>query len=255
MRYRDALLFVWRSPNGWTNLVIGFVCAFVPVAGPIVFIGYLFEIIDTLHWRRTDAAYPDFDVNRLGKYFMRGAWPFVTMLLLGLVPWLFFFALGWGCLAAVVAMTQGFTVKPEPWPLGLLVGGATLGCWLFAVAFQVLASPTYLRSGLTQAFGGFSWRFVRGYLARVGGAELKVAIFLSVVFVPLTLLSIACFVVPFHFVWSWLLFVQHHFHYQLYELYLRRGGEPLPAPPPEVEAVPADYASEDDARFPEALPG
>src|SRR5579859_7900971 len=101
------------------NLVWGGLCFLVPIVGPMVMVGYLFEVIEWLHRRREEEKlpwveptgvaaapegairtgpgasagsfelaapeqYPDFNVNRIQDYLMRGVWPFLVQLLIGL---------------------------------------------------------------------------------------------------------------------------------------------------------------------------
>src|SRR5205823_5265457 len=59
-------------------------CCLIPVIGPILMLGYLFEIIDSL-LRSPAKPYPDFDFNRFGDYLLRGVWPFLVELIVSFV--------------------------------------------------------------------------------------------------------------------------------------------------------------------------
>jgi len=100
MKYMESYRFLFRSPNWITNLLLCTVAQFVPVIGPMVFLGYQFEIIEFLH-RRGDGDYPDVDLDRLNRYLGRGAWLFLVHLVvyLPLIPFpcSSISDSGWGC--------------------------------------------------------------------------------------------------------------------------------------------------------------
>src|SRR5260370_36545070 len=81
MKYIYSYRFVFESANWLMNLLAAAVCMVVPVVGPMVLLGYTFEIIETLH-RKKGAPYPDFDFNQLMKYLTRGVWPFLAGLVI-----------------------------------------------------------------------------------------------------------------------------------------------------------------------------
>ena len=58
MNYLLAYRFVFRSPNWLMNLVWGGLCFLVPIVGPMVMVGYLFELIEWLHRRREEEKLP-----------------------------------------------------------------------------------------------------------------------------------------------------------------------------------------------------
>src|ERR1700687_1905721 len=79
MKYIYSYRFLFESPNWLMNLLAAAICLVVPVVGPMVFLGYVFEIIESLH-RRKGSPYPDFDTKQLMKYLTRGLWPFLVRL-------------------------------------------------------------------------------------------------------------------------------------------------------------------------------
>src|SRR5262245_15872278 len=84
MNYLRSYQFLFDSPKWLTNLLAGTVALLVPIVGPMVFLGYLFEIIEAMHLQG-EARYPDFNTNRLSKYLNRGAWPFLADMVVRLV--------------------------------------------------------------------------------------------------------------------------------------------------------------------------
>src|SRR5262245_58216877 len=85
VQYMRAYQFIRDSKNWFMNVLMGVVCNLIPVIGGIVFTGYLFEVIDSLHEDPDHRDYPDFDFNRFMAYIMRGVWPFLAALAINLV--------------------------------------------------------------------------------------------------------------------------------------------------------------------------
>src|SRR5262245_27051671 len=107
MRYFRSYQFLFDSPNWFANLMLGLVCQMIPVVGPLVLLGYQYEMIEELHLSRGQ-RYPDFTFNRFMPYMIRGMWPFivqmcVTMPLVFVLMALMFGTFG---LAAALASTQ-----------------------------------------------------------------------------------------------------------------------------------------------------
>jgi len=48
MRYLQSYTFVFSSRNWVTNMLFAILCSFIPAIGPILLIGYLFEVIEAL---------------------------------------------------------------------------------------------------------------------------------------------------------------------------------------------------------------
>src|SRR5579871_5094934 len=85
MRYFESISFI-ANKGGWIlNLVFCGLCFLIPVAGPIVVIGYSFEVFDALHRDPEKQNYPFFEFDRFGTYFMRGIWPLIVNILAGVV--------------------------------------------------------------------------------------------------------------------------------------------------------------------------
>jgi hypothetical protein len=254
MRYWQSYRFVFNNPNWLTNLVLVAVCSIIPILGQIVLIGYCFEIIDVLHRRRQrerigalqigadpkderilDAlpvdedydlgSYHDFDFNRFAEYLTRGIWPFLVQMIvhfaIGMIAGLFMFV-GMMLAFSAVAATNSPILIFALYPLFLIVYA-----FLMMVA-GILMTPLYLRAGLSGDFASaFSMEFYRDFMKRVGKEVVLAELFLlatgSVVSIVGLLL---CYVGIFPAI-ALLLYVHHHLEYQLYELYLERGGVPV----------------------------
>jgi hypothetical protein len=232
MKYMYAYRYVFESPKWMANLLAAIICYLVPVVGPIVFHGYGFEMIESLH-RRKGARCPDFDTNRLSEYLNRGLWPFLVQLVAGLP-----------IMVIVMVVSGGFAIgmilTPEKHHAVALALGVPL--FVFAVLLlEVLASviviPLLLRAGLTQEFGqAFSLVFVKDFIKRMWLELILQQLFLHATSIVLSLVGLlACYVGSFVAV-GLVAFAQIHIWHQLYELYLERGGTPIPLKPGSTDA-------------------
>lgn len=254
MRYWQSYRFVFNNPNWLTNLVLCAVCAIIPIIGPIVVIGYCFQVIDALLRRRQrertgalqdiadpkderilDAlpvdedhdlgTYPDFDFNRFTEYLTRGVWPFLVQLIVGFVAGMIA-----GVFMVVGMMLAGVAAGAAKSPVLFFVGYGLM--WIvFAFLMMVagiLTRPVYLRAGLSGDFAdAFSMEFYRGFMRRVGKEVVLAEVFLGVTSVPLWCLGILLCFIGMYPMWALIHYAHHHLGYQLYELYLERGGVPV----------------------------
>ncbi len=235
MRYFESYAFPFRSRNWAANILICLVAAFVPVAGQMVILGYQFEILQALHLRGTE-KYPDFDMNRLLPYLIRGAWVFLVLLIV-VLPVLVVVALI--LVASLVGLTALAQEAGEDYGPFIVVGGAAAlyTVLLFVnVLVYTAALPMALRAGLTQEFGAaFDWGFVRDFIGRVGGKTVLAELFFILTTVVATFAGLLVFCVGAYFAAAWVAFVRTYLWYELYELYLQRGGMEIPlaaeAPP------------------------
>jgi hypothetical protein len=254
MRYWHSYRFVFNNPNWLTNLALGAVCAIIPMIGPIVFIGYCFEVIDALLRRRQregagasqvpadpmgewvmdavpaeedndSGAYPDFNFNRFADYLMRGIWPFLAQLIVGLVIGMII------ALFMIVVMIAGFAAAAaadSPALFFVFYGLFFVIYIVLAALVGILTMPLYLRAGLSADFASaFSMEFFRDFMKRVGKETVLAELFLMATGTVLSIVGILlCYVGIFPAI-ALMLYGRHHLEYQLYELYLERGGVPV----------------------------
>ncbi len=256
MRYWQSYRFVFNNPNWLTNLLLASVCLLIPIVGQIVLIGYLFEVIDSLLRRSPldggrivndsddeafgeqvmdalpanddypSAQYPDFVFNRFADYLMRGIWPFLMRLIIGM-------AVGFpaGFVLFVGLMVGGIASRASnsPWPIIVMYGLF----WLFYVVAMLIVSilsiPLYLRAGLSSDFSAaVSMTFFRDFVKRVGKEVVLAELFLAATGTLVTIGGLLlCYVGVFPAA-VLLMYASHQLEYQLYELYLKRGGMPVP---------------------------
>lgn len=271
MRYWHSYRFVFSNPNWLTNLALGAVCSIIPWIGQIVLIGYFFEIIDRwLHRRRlaqarvlqdsTDPAgegimdalpanedheaeaYPDFDFNRFSDYLSRGIWPFLVRLIVHFViAMLAFFFLMMGMMVAGFAAAAA----DSPVMFFVLYGIFWIIYTLLLMAAAILTTPLYLRAGLSGDFASaFSMEFYRDFLKRVGKEVVLAELFMSITGTGVVILGLALCYIGIFPALALMMYAHHHLEYQLYELYLERGGMPVQRKDKPRAAL-EDYQDED----------
>src|SRR5262249_4496813 len=145
-----------ENPNWLINALWSFLCQLVsqviPILPQMVLTGYQFEVLDNLLTTR-GTQYPDFNINRLMDYLLRGVWPILAALVVGLVFIPFFLVYLFMAIGGVVAL--GKAGGDEVGPI-LAVFGAVLAvivglCLLGLMA--IVITPVALRAGLAQDFG------------------------------------------------------------------------------------------------------
>jgi hypothetical protein len=227
MQYLRSYQFIFEHAKWLTNVALSFVCWFlIPVVGPIVGLGYMGEMLEHLHTRQPNGPYPDFVFGRFGDYLKRGIWPFLGALLVSLLllPVAFVALFGIGLLSAVAGDTgresEIFAVL-----LFMLMGV------LYIVAMVVLnlvMIPVMISTEMTQELSAATdFRWHRDFIGRVWKEMILSVGFLIASSMGLAILGAALCCVGIYPATTLVFFAQTHLNYQLYELYLSRGGRPL----------------------------
>ncbi len=223
MNYMESYQFIFKSPKWFMNVLLGLVCSFIPVVGPVVWLGYCFEIVAYLHHRKSDqGAYPDFDFNNFVPYLIRGFWIFIARLVF-ILPILF------------VAMIVGFGLGLSAAAIQNEVVGivvvlvVVLLFFTFQLAVLILHPPVTLRGGFTQDFGAiFDMAFIKDFVGKMWVESLLAGLFLFFSSFALAIVGLLALCVGIYFVVPIVGMAQEHICYQLYELYLERGGQAIP---------------------------
>ena len=236
--YVPAFRYVFENKDWFVSVILASVCIFIPVMGQVALWGYFYEIVESLY-RQPDSQYPKFEFRRLGDYCVRGVWPFVllqavqvTLQMLLQLP-IQFSLQG----LFILAMTN----RPAG-TIAAAVGVPAILVFLLvlAVGVSVLTTPFLLRAGLTQDVRQvFRGDWIKGYIRRMWVEEILAALF--ILFASAVLLPLGCLVFCFGFfaVSVVIMIATAHIHWQLYEIYLERGGEPIQLHPLPAEAPPA----------------
>jgi hypothetical protein len=224
MKYLYAYQYIFESPKWMANVLAATICLLVPVVGPMVLLGYAFDVIESLH-RRRESRYPDFDTNRLSEYLLRGVWPWLVYLIVSSPLVLVVVLLYFGVFVGTILAPDNARVLV----LVVLVLLFLIVLVALSLLVSLIAQPLILRAGLTQDFSqAFSMPFAKDFIKRTWRETILVLLFLlaSNLLVGLagTLLCIVG-VYPLSAIYC---LASNHLAYQLYELYLQRGGTPIP---------------------------
>ena len=219
---------IFSTPNKWMTILGLIVCMLIPIVGQMVALGYL---IRRFTREREGKPAEDFVFNYFGEYLMVGLWPTVATLVMSLiiVPFAIVFMIP-------IMIAPLLTEQNEILMIILILAGSLL--YTIAIfIFTLFLFPVLIRSGLTMDFkSGFSWTFIRGFIRRVGLSLMGYYLLLVLVSIPFMLLGYLALFVGVYVVAAWLQVAMYHLVFQHYDLYLERGGEPIPVHP-EVTKV------------------
>ena len=238
MEYMRSFHYLFENPNWATNALWTGVCllstAVIPVLGQLVIHGYQFEIVEALH-RKPGTQYPDFDLNKLLDYLIRGFWVFLVTLVVALcmLP----VVLGLMVLCIVLIAAAGAAAGEEGAGVAMVVVMPIVFCIAFAlgVLINLVSVPFMLRAGLTQDFGAsFDFAFAKQFVRNTWKEMILSGLFLALAGILLYIVGVAMLCVGIFFTMAIAMLMQAHLALQLYELHLARGGDVIPlrlAPP------------------------
>jgi len=202
------------------NLLLCCLFWLIPFVGPLVVLGYKITVFENF-LRQGDASYPDFDMNRFGDYLMRGVWQLLAGLLLGLVciPL---------CFVAVLPIFIGIWIE-NFYIMVLASLSSMLVIFAIAITLALAATPVVLQVALTQdVTSAFNFSFIKDFIARTWKEMLLSTLFCMFANMILSLIgALACGIglLPAAVV---ALSASWHINYQLYAIYLERGGMQIP---------------------------
>jgi hypothetical protein len=228
--YGRAIGFIFENPNWPMNAIWSFLCQIVgqviPIIPQMLFMGYQFEALDGLLASR-GSRYPDFDLNRAGDYLGRAVWPFLTTVILFLV-WLPLFVAYVG-VAALGVIGVANSVNESTIPVVVIIGvlvALLIGMLMFSL-LMIVATPFVFRAGVSQSLGAaFDFGWAWDFFSRIWLEEMLVSLFVVLGSFAISLFTCGLGSIV---VMGFLPFVSTHFWYQLYVLYLSRGGTPIPS--------------------------
>jgi hypothetical protein len=236
IQYLRMYNYIFENPNWLMNVLLTALCNLIPVIGPLVLMGYQYEIAISL-LMTGGQRYPDFDFGRFADYLMRGLWPFLVYLVASLViaPLIILLCV----VPFFLLMGIGANAGDNAGPIILLVGFPLL--ILFSVLVSIIPAifllPMLLKAGLQQDFAAaFDFGWVMSFVKKTWSEMLLGLLFLACTALVLMLLGyLACIVGAFASI-AIIYLAQAHFLYQLYLLFLSRGGQAVPiklAPGPQ----------------------
>ncbi len=226
--YMRMYMYAFDNPNWIMNLLWLSLCILVagaiPVVPYMVLFGYLLFLIES--WQRQGHdRYADFDTARLGDYLSRGVWPILVALVASLV------------LAAVIVpvmlisffAVMGIAASTDQPAFLLLLVLVFVLVNVLGIGANFFLMPMIFRAGLTQEFGeGFKMSWCWSFVKLVWVEMLLGNLFMMVGNFVLVLLGMALFCVGVYPASALTMLAWAHFQWQLYEIFLQRGGEPVP---------------------------
>jgi hypothetical protein len=238
LTFLPAFRYVFDNPDWFLTVVFGGLCGFIPVLGQVAQMGFFYEIVEGLY-RRPDAPYAKFDFRRFADYCERGVWVYVLAMLVGTVIYMFVFlpvqlTFQFSFIALVSNQSVLMVVMAILGPVILL------GALLVMVGTNVLTSPLFLRAGLAQRFRPiFRFDWMKGFLKRVWVEEVLATLFIMAS--AALLLPLGCLVFCYGLYAAGMIvsIASAHMQWQIYEIYLERGGEPIPLVPLPAQEPPA----------------
>jgi len=246
MHYLDSLRFVSQRKGWFVNLLLMSVCFIIPAVGPIVVMGYLFEVFDALRRDPEHRDYPLFDFNRFVPYLTRGVWPFLVQFIMQLVVSIPIAGMYFLAIIVTLATSKGggggTAVTVIAWIMYAFV------VLVLSILSALLQWPMSIYAGIRQKFDirgmmTFTKDFLRRNLKELT-LSLLFIMAVSAVLIPLGMLALC---VGVYLSFSFILVAQHHLEMQLYERHLAKGGIPVEDKPPlSVEMVSPDADREFD---------
>ncbi|MBW8884170.1 MAG: DUF4013 domain-containing protein [Planctomycetia bacterium] len=215
MDYMRMFMYIFQNPNWMMTVLFLAVCRMIPVIGALITAGYQFEVVIG-QLNTGGARYPDFDWGKFVDYLMRGLWPFLVGLVCSLVLSPLF-------LLFICSGLAGEDAGPA------IAGFAGLLLMVAVPVLVVIMQPMLLRAAFACDFAqGFQIDWVKDFLKRMWLEQILGLLFLmlgSLVLTPLGLLACCVGILA---VQPILALAFANLMFQLYTLYLLRGGTPIP---------------------------
>ncbi|MFC2172627.1 DUF4013 domain-containing protein [Acidobacteriota bacterium] len=221
MNYMRAVNFIFEHPRWWLLALIGGLSFFVPIVGPLVFMGFLVEEIERYHRTKSDTL-QEFSFDRLGPYLMRGLWPFLAGLVLAVI-----------LIPVILVPALIFLVIPGALDLESAMPFFVIAFVIICVAICLIAALAAVPITLGAALGqnlraALSWRFIKDFVSKMWLEILVTMLFLVVLAIVAEIIGLLACGIGIYCTLALVTVSQWHLYWQLYELYLERGGEPVP---------------------------
>jgi hypothetical protein len=247
IQYLESFRYIFTHPEWFKNLIIFSVFILIPVLNLAILFGYLYEIVEHRH-RRLPGPYPLFEVRRFARYVTRGIWCYllgdIMQVIIAPIVQVLTQTTMFGSMAAMQSGEAGAIA------VAVIVPLVIIGFLLFLLLLQIVTAPFFLRGGLSQDFGvmmNFRWAY--DYVRQMWLELVLVHIFLMLSMLVVLPLGCLLFCYGFFVALALVTMVEAHLFCQLYELYLTRGGEPIPLKPLPAD-VPPVFAATSPSAFP-----
>lgn len=238
LTFLPAFRYVFENPDWFPSMVFGTIFSFLPVLGEVAMWGYSYEIIEALY-RRPNATYPKFEFKRLGEYCMRGVWPYILACTVGAIIGILF------QVVYQVVFQGGLMLWMSNQQVAAIVTAIVapiiaVGVLIVSIGVAVGTGPFLIRAGLTQDIRLiFRLAWIKGYWQRVWVQQILAFLFLAAATIVLRSLGCLLFGIGFFAAYFVLWIAGTHLQWQIYEIYLERGGEPIVLQPLPAQEPPA----------------
>ncbi len=229
----DAFRSVISSPNAVGNVLWLTLAALANtiIVGQIGLFGYGTEVLQQRGGHPSNSGV-DVDPERIGDYISKGVWPFVVQLVIQIV------------LSMITTIPIMFIMFASLGVGGAAFGeeGAVLGMFVafpiviaISIGMSACTVPFILRAMVTQDFkSAFDFGWARDFLGVMFWEIIFSAFVFSLLAMASLLLGVLVFCVGYIVAAGVVGGAAMHLLSQWYEIYLDRGGKPIPPPPGQI---------------------
>ncbi|HEX5102965.1 MAG TPA: DUF4013 domain-containing protein [Pirellulaceae bacterium] len=231
LEYLRAYNYIFENPEWTTVLLWGALMALLPVVGPLVLLGYIFVVIDAL-LESKGTRYPVLDLNRFVDYLVRGLWPFLASLVVAVLLIPIYFVAWLVIMVGMMIAHQAGGEDAAGVAMLILMPIMFLIEIVLILGLNIITLPLMLRAGLAQDFAeAFKFDWIKDFVRKMWLDTLLAMLFMTVTSMALVLVGYLACCIGVFFVQPIVMLAYAHFLYQLYAIYLTRGGQPVFAKP------------------------
>lgn len=226
MEYRRAYSYLFSHPNWIQTVLLLAVCVLIPIVGVLVLLGYRAEQLDDWLDEGTDERIRPFDFNRFADLLVRGVWPFLYQLLIGIVFGIPLGVMYFGALMIAV----GFANNKEPGIFFFILALFYLFAFFVQVIAKMVAWPFVLHGQVSGKFElGAAWTFAKEFYSKIGFANLGgITLCCMIIDVVCAFIGFLLLCVGIYPAMAIIVMAEGHILWQLYRKHLERGGSTIP---------------------------
>lgn len=225
MDYRRAYSYLFSKSDWIQTVLLLAVCVLIPVVGVLVLLGYRAEQLDDWLDEGTDSTVRKFDFNRFADLLIRGVWPFLYQLIIGMAFGVFLAVAYFGVIMIAVG-----TANKEPALFLTALAFFYLFAFLVQVVVKFLSWPFILHGQVSGKFDfGGAWAFAKEFYSKIGIANLGgIALCCMIIDMVCIFIGMLLFCIGFYPAAAIVMMAEGHILWQLYRRHLDRGGSTIP---------------------------